>query len=121
MYDAQYLITRDVANGITLYSPWFPSGGAHAKFVVDLVQAEDATLTVKAWTKNRDDPGDTGTEIATTTALTTPAQQYNFGTTSVAALELVRFTFKCLPDGEDVGMVLFRMLTIVWFDGVRAP
>ena len=119
MYDAQYLITKSGA-GIKVYSPWFPRGGAHARFVVDLVAVEDAALTVKAWTKNSEDAGDSGTEIATTAALTT-ATQHAFQTTS-AAEEMVRFTFHCSPSTEDVvALVLFRMLTIVWFDSVLAP
>ena len=119
MYDAQYLITRS-GSGVTVYSPWFPRGGAHARFVVDIVSLEDATLTVKAWTKNSEDAGDSGTEIATATALAT-ATQHAFQTTS-AAEEMVRFTFHCSLSTENVvAIVLFRMLTIVWFDAVKAP
>jgi len=49
-------ILADDAAATTVYSPWFPRRGNAATFVLEVIVASTATVTVTMQTKNSEDP-----------------------------------------------------------------
>ena len=119
MFEAQYLFSSATA-GDAVFSPWIPRGGDHCKLTVDLVQVNGAKLAIELQTKNSETAGDTGSPMASQSALSAAGVQTTFASTA-ASLELVRYKFTCTAnENGTMGYVLFRMLSPVWFDAVDA-
>ena len=119
MFEGQYL--HQNGEGFSVYSPWFPKGGANAQFTLDLIQAKDTEIGVEVFTKNTEDTGEAPGTAAASLAATNSEDQHQFGTTSANLKELVRYKFTASPkSGASPGFVLFRMLAPVWFDAVDA-
>lgn len=112
MFQAQLLI-RPSASDLSVFSPWFDRGGDHLRATVDVVALQGATLTVKVFTKNREDTGDgvevEGVSIVSTTVGRSAAEWDGLE-------ELVRYEFTV--GTASANWVLFRMLDPVWFDAV---
>ena len=120
MFQGQYLITKNFANGVMVYSPWMPRGGDNLRFTLDVADIVGGNLTVTAFHKNSEDTGDgstTSTAIGPVTTVVPPRSDAEH----LGLKELVRyrFVFKASVDGT-IGWVLFRMLPPVWFDTLNS-
>lgn len=125
MFEAQTLMADSL---VEVFTPWFPRGGDHARFMVDVVSLGQSgggvpEITVRIWTKNTEQTGegadaDATVSIVRTAAGRTTAEWVSTSTTGLK--ELVRYKF-AVANTLDLGTVwvLFRMLTPVWFNGVR--
>jgi len=122
VFDAQLLFCGSVpATGIMVYSPWIPRGGDSLRATVDIVQVNGATLKIEVFSKNSEDTGDgTNADAATNISSGATGRSTAEWTSGTATLkELVRYRFKVT--GATVSdWVLFRMLTPVWFNSVKA-
>lgn len=122
MFDSQLLFCGSVpATGILVYSPWFPRKGDSLRATAELVQVNGGTLKVEVFSKNTEDTGDgTNADAATNITLAATGRTTAEWTSGTATLkELVRYRFKVT--GTVVSdWVLFRMLSPVWFDTVKA-
>ena len=126
MFAAQSLITDNL---VEVYSPWFPRGGDHARFTVDVVSMGQSgggvpEIAVRVWTKNTEETGDGADADATVSIVRTTVgrtTQEWLSTSTTGLKELVRYKFS-VGNTSDVGTVwaLFRMLNPVWFDAVKA-
>ncbi len=122
MFAAQTLMTESL---VEVYSPWFPRGGDHARFTVDVVSMGQSgggspEVTVRAWTKNTEETGDGANADATVSIVRTATGRTTaeWLSTSTAGLkELVRYKFT-VANTSDMGRgwALFRMLPPVWFN-----
>lgn len=122
MFDAQLLFPgSNPGTGIRVFSPWFPRQGDSVRMTLEVVQINAATLEAEVFTKNTEDAGD-GTDADTATSIVASAvgrttTEWTSGTASL--LELVRYRF--IVTGSNVtDWILFRMLSPVWFDSLRA-
>ena len=126
MFDAQLLFPGSVpATGIKVFSPWFPRQADSLRVTLEVVQINGATIKVELFTKKAEDSGDganadsggTPTNITASAAGRTTTEWLATGTITIS--ELVRYRFTVT--GADVSdWVLFRMLSPVWFNSVRA-
>jgi hypothetical protein len=120
MFESQYLHSpKGEGESLEVYSPWFGRGGDHARFTVDIVQVIAATLQIEVLTKNSETAGDGGTTLVLSSLFTSFGQYEIDPTVANSTLELVRYKFKVVSTGTEVGSVLFRMLPPVWFDSVK--
>lgn len=119
MFEAQYLMTKNNTTGIVVFSPWFPRKGDNIQYAIDLIEAVGAKISVTLFTKNTEDPGDgttTGSAISLTNTVGVTSEVLKQG-----VVELVRYQFNVVADASNtLGWVLFRMLSPVWFDSVKA-
>ncbi len=126
MFAAQSLITDSL---VEVYSPWFPRGGDHARFTVDVVSMGQSgggvpEILVRVWTMSTEETGDGADADATVSIVRTTVGrtiQEWLSTSTTGFKELVRYKFS-VSNTSDVGTVwaLFRMLSPVWFDAVKA-
>jgi hypothetical protein len=122
MFEAQMLFPGAVpATGIMVYGPWFSKQGDSLRATVDIAQVNGATLKVEVFSKNTEDTGD-GTNADAATNITSGATgrttaEWTSGTATLK--ELVRYRFK-VTGAVVSDWVLFRMLSPVWFDSVKA-
>jgi len=122
MFDAQLLFPGSVpGTGIMVYSPWFPRQGDSLRATAELVQVNGGTLKVEVFTKNTEDTGDgTNADAATNITLAATGRTTAEWISGTAALkELVRYRFK-VTGALVSDWVLFRMLSPVWFNSVKA-
>lgn len=125
MFEAQSLMTDSL---VEVFTPWFPRGGDHARFTVDVVSLGQAgggipELTVRVWTKNSEDTGEGSNADATVSIVRTAVGRTTtewLSTNSTGLKELVRYKV-AVANTADLGTVwvLFRMLQPVWFNAVR--
>lgn len=113
MFQAQMLI-RGASTDTKVFSPWMDRQGDYLRATSEFV-AGNGELTVKVYTKNKEETGDGDLRVSPTISQNTPGR-------SVAEWsslkELVRYEFTV---GDASGeWVLFRMLNPVWFDAVKA-
>lgn len=108
---------------VEVFSDWFVRRGDYLIATADFVsEFDNGVLEVRAYTKSRSDPGD-GTEVSAGTKITASVVGRRSSAewsprTGTGLSELVRFGYKCsTPSGS---WVLFRMVTNVWFDAVKA-
>ena len=126
MFDGQLLFPGSVpSTGIMVYSPWFPRQADHLRVSLEVVQINGATIKVEVFTKNSEDSGDgtnadsagVPTNITANAVGRTTTEWYSSGT--IGLLEMVRYRFKVT--GTSVSdWVLFRMLSPIWFNAVKA-
>jgi len=93
--------------------------GDNVLFTADLVHSLKDELEVKVYHKNRNEAGQ-GTPVGSTVLTSSVGRK----TRKASSLkELVRYHIKCNSTGISLGYeyVLFRMLSPVWFDDVKAP
>ncbi len=122
MFDAQLLLTKTDGSAVSLLSPWTSRGADYLLATLDLVQTNMGTglgvLEVRVFHKDPDDTGD-GTQVGSTTISRATAGRTTaeFGPLK----QLVRYKFTISAGGMEVtGWALFRMLSPVWFDAVKA-
>lgn len=112
MFEGQYLF-----RGNTFFSPWMPRRGDNILITCDLLaQAGTVTLDVEVHEKNTEDPGD-GAVIGTALNVSATGRASKEFT---GVMELVRYRFSCAGGSAATEYVVFRMLSAVWFDDVRA-
>jgi hypothetical protein len=126
VFDAQLLFPGTVpATGIKVYSPWFPRQADSIRVTLEVVQINGATIVVELFTKKSEDSGD-GT-IADSAGAPTKITANAIGRTTTEWLaagtitlsEMIRYRFNVT--GASVSdWVLFRMLSPVWFNSVKA-
>jgi hypothetical protein len=109
--------------GAGVYSDWTDRIADNVICTLDVVEVSGMTLTVKLFSKNRDEVGD-GTEVDSTrkiTATTIGRKTQEWGSdTGTGLKELVRV--KAVTTSVAFSpSISFRMLGNCWFDSVRAP
>lgn len=113
MFQAQLLATNGV-DPVEIFSPWFPKNGDKARFSVEIVATTGSPFSVDIFTKDSETVGggsSAGTLLSAGTAT-------GITTSEVSSLkELVRYQFT-VQDAQ--GWVLFRTLSPVWYDSVKA-
>jgi len=122
MFESQKLVAKSAPYRVL--SPWFPRGGDNVTLTLDLVELYgNPRLTVRAFTKNSEDPGDgTDADSVTPTMIAAGSPGQVSASWEGKVGELVRYEFEI--EHEDVtgapgDWVLFRMLPPVWFDDVH--
>lgn len=119
MFEAQYLFAGD-----EVFSPWMPRGGDNMIVTVDLIASNSSNVTVEVYQKNSEDTGDGfihPSENSTPPGTPTEIDTSTLGPTSETfenVMELVRY--KISASGSGTNRILFRMLSIVWYDEVKA-
>lgn len=112
MFDAQVLLA-----GSDIYTPWVPRGGDNFIATLDVIDIDNATITIRTFTKNSEETGDgTDADASTTIARTTVGRSQ--AEWNGVLDEWVRL--KISVTGQDGKWVLFRMLNPIWFDSVEA-
>lgn len=122
MFDAQLLFPGAAGAALSFYSPWFPRQGDNLRVTVDVVQRVSSQLTVRVFTKNREDTGDgTDADVGTSIVASATGRSTAEWTSGTAGLkEMVRYKYTVQSTGTGAtDWVLFRMLTPVWFDTVK--
>ncbi len=122
MFDSQLLITKSDGSAVSVFSPWVSRGGDYVLATLDLVQTNMGSLLgaldVRVFHKNSQDSGD-GSQVGST-----PISRDTPGRTTTEfgpVKELVRYKFTISAIGmEATGWALFRILSPVWFDAVKA-
>jgi len=126
MFDAQLLFPGSVpGTGIKIYSPWFPRQADHMRVTLEVVEINGATIEAMLFTKNSEDGGDGTnadsaggpTNITANAVGRTTTEWYSSGT--IALKEMVRYRF-LITGTLTSDWVLFRMLSPVWFNAVKA-
>ena len=117
MFVAQYLHhTGDKDSSFSIYGPWMPRSADIIRFILDLIQVQNAKLTVELFDRTLEGTGDgtaTGAAISGVTAL--QLHQADFA----GCKEMVRFKFTITLTATGTGFVAFRMLNSVWFNSTR--
>ena len=123
MFDGQLLFPGAAGAAQSYLGPWMNRGGDNMRVTVDILGRVSSQLTIRVFTKNREDSGDgvdadAGTSIVATSTGRSSAEW----TSGTAALrELVRYKYTIQSTGSGAGdWTLFRMLTPIWFDTVKA-
>ena len=111
MFEAQYLFKDDA-----VYSPWMAREGDTVRGSFDVVELSGVNLEIELVEKNREDTGDGIARAQKITATTTGIHDRGWG----AVKELVRFRFKAAGGSNNYDYALFRSLTSIWFDSVKA-
>jgi hypothetical protein len=111
--------------GASVFTPWFPRQGDVVRVTAECVVVSGATLTIRLFGKNSDDPGD-GTDLdsGTTIALSTPGQvSAEWKNPSPPTLgvvkQLVRFKLS-VAGSNATDWILYRILPACWFDALTA-
>ncbi|MBK8977629.1 MAG: hypothetical protein IPM29_17100 [Planctomycetes bacterium] len=116
MFDAQLVHSELNGGTVELYSPWFPRAGDYARATIDVVEYEGSAgwyIEVVPYHKNAEDSGDgTAASGSTVSRSTTGRTTQEWGPFK----ELVRYKFRVAGTEQAAAWVLFRMLTLVWFD-----
>lgn len=115
MFDAQYLLF-----GTNTFSPWMSRGGDNCRITLDVIKSSTGGLVVQLFEKNRETAGagdQVGSLNITTAALGRHSLEFDG---DEAVKELVRYKFITTGTGS-TDYILFRMLSIVWFDDVSIP
>jgi hypothetical protein len=128
MFDSQTIIATGTGATTTLYSPWFPRGGDHAIFGLE-VQAwsqsdPDTKLKIEVYHKKREESGDGALagsasdkiEIASNASEPWRSTR-DWG--SVGFYDLVRFKITFTADSS-TQWAIFRILAPIWYDSVKA-
>jgi hypothetical protein len=118
MFEAQLLIAKGDGNDYSVFSPWMPRGGDNLTATLEVIERDSATLTVRVFTKNSEDVG-AGSDADVSKTISGGAAGRSDETWSGVLKELVRYKFTV--SSETAGQwILFRMLSPVWFDDVKA-
>lgn len=110
MFEAQYLFASDA-----VYSPWMARQGTTCRLTLDLIKLTGSGFIVQLYQKDQDDTGE-GTAF--------PSVEIDTGSLGLTTTEfspvkeMIRYRFSTTGTGSQVAM--FRMLSIAWFDSVRA-
>jgi hypothetical protein len=120
MFDAQLLGTQGDGAEVEVFSPWMPRGGDNVLINLDLVEVTFGSLTgtfeVKLYHRDTDGTGD-GAALAGSISRDSAGRS----TAEFTGLkELVRYRFRVSATTLGQEWALFRMLSPVWFDTVRA-
>ena len=112
MFNAQYLFLFG-----NVFSPWMQRAGDNIIATTDVISiVSGVTLRVSVYTKNREDVGD-GSSLGSFDVTSAGRHDHEFDDLK----ELVRYKLRALGPGADrKDYALFRMLSPVWFDDVRA-
>jgi hypothetical protein len=115
MFQAQYLPALASASNYAVFSPWMQRGGDNVRATVDVIAKNgSAGITVSVYHKNSSETGD-GLQSGSSFQSTSGRVSAEFSSLK----ELVRFKFD--PGSTTGEWVMFRMLPVIWFDGVKAP
>lgn len=106
-----------------IFSPWFVRRSDFARLTADVIALTTSTsLEVRLFTKSRDQVGD-GTEVDAGTSIVLAnagRSTVEWGPATGGGLrELVRYRFEN-TSADPNKWVVFRMLSALWFDAVRA-
>ena len=125
MIIGQTMFSDQEGAALTFYSPWFPSNGNYASFVLDLLTISNAgKVVVEVQSKNSEDDDrlveDAGYNFAWTSSAFSTAGLHPFtagkslavtSQTDYGLLELVRFKFTVTSDNSAQGLVNARVLS----------
>lgn len=116
MFNAQYLrITGAKNDTLTVLGPWMSRGGDNVIFTLEMLDFENADLTVTLLHKDSETPGN-GASTGTAISNKTTAGRYD--EEHLGLDELVRYQYTITLTSTGTGYVFFRMLAPVWFDSV---
>lgn len=113
MFDAQLLFAKPDP-GTEVLSVWTDRRGDLLICTLDVVEIEGAEITVEMYTKKAEDAGNGTLVGGSYTASTTGRFTFESGPSDFN--DLVRYRFTVV--GTTSEWVLFRMLSMVWFDAV---
>lgn len=120
MFDAQVLGTTSGGNAVSVYSPWMRREGDYLIATLDAIAITFGSilgsLEVRVYHKNTDDPDD-GTVLTGSISVDSVGRSSEeFGPLK----EMVRYRFTVSATTFQQEWAMFRMLSPVWFDAVKA-
>ena len=113
MFDAQLLFAKPDP-GTEVFSDWSNRRGDLLICTLEVIEIDGAEITVEMFTKKAEDVGNGTVVGGSYTASTTGRFEFESGPNDFN--DLVRYRFTVI--GTVSEWVLFRMLTMVWFDSV---
>jgi hypothetical protein len=111
VFEAQYLFKGDA-----VFSPWMPREGNVIRGTFDVLELSGVNFVIELATKNRDETGNGDLRTAKITTATEGVKVMGWG----GLKELVRFRYSTDSGTNNYDYALFRMLTPIWYDAVKA-
>jgi hypothetical protein len=128
MFDSQTILAASTAATV-LYSPWFPRGGDHAIFGLEVQGWSESNagtkLKIEVFHKKREDSGDgaiagvSGTDHITIESDDSTPWRSTRDWGSVGFYDLVRFKITFTANSA-TQWAIFRILAPIWYDSVKA-